>query len=271
MTFLEQYGPWALIAGASEGVGRTFAETLAQRGLNVVLVARREHVLNEVASGVEQRYGVKTRTLAIDLANADAAIQVQNAVNDIEVGFLVYCAGADSNYMPFLESPLSVAESMVHRNCNLPVQLCHHFCAPMVSKGKGAVVILGSGAAFAGASNMVAYAASKAFDMVFAEALFCELKPKGVDVLGLILGETDTPALRRLRHNLGLAMGPNEAVKGAETPACVVDDCLAHLTDGPIRLANRKMRWGLRFLFPFSRNFIVSLMDKANKKVMGKG
>ena len=90
MTFLERYGPWALIAGASEGVGRTFAETLAQRGLNVVLVARREHVLNEVASGIEQRYGVKTRTLAIDLANADAAIQVQNAVNDIEVGFLVF-------------------------------------------------------------------------------------------------------------------------------------------------------------------------------------
>ena len=115
---------------------------------------------------------------------------------------------------------------------------------------------------------MVAYSASKAFDMVFAEALWCELKPRGVDVLGLILGETDTPALRRLRYKLGLVSGSDEPVNGAETPEYVVDDCLANLSKGPTRLANRKMRWGLKVLHPFSRNFMVSLMDKANQKVM---
>lgn len=270
MNFSAQYGPWALIAGASEGVGRVFAEQLAERGLNVVLIARREHVLNQIASELTLRHGVQVRVLAIDLATSDAASQVKNAVSDVDIGFLVYCAGADTNFKPFLDAPLAAAESMVHRNCNLPMQLCYHFCGAMVQRGRGAVVLLGSGAAFAGSNDMAAYGASKAFDMVFAEALYCELKPKGIDVLGLILGETDTPALRRLRHDLGLAPGPDEPVKGAETPEYVVNDCLANLTKGPTRLANRKMRWGLKILFPFSRNFIVSLMAKANAKVMGQ-
>lgn len=270
MNFAERYGPWALVAGASEGVGRAFAETLAARGLNVVLLARRQAALDEVAAVIERQHGVKTRVLAMDLAHPDAAAQVANEARDIEIGFLVYCAGADSNFKPFLSSPLEVAESMVHRNCTVPMQLCHHLGRPMAERGRGAVVILGSGAGFAGTGNMVAYCASKAFDMVFAEALWCELKPKGVDVLGLILGETDTPALRRLRFERGLAGNVDEPVKGAERPQDVVDDALAHLSRGPIRLANRMMRRGIRFLYPFSRNFVVSLMAKASQKIMGK-
>ncbi len=269
-SFAERYGPWALVAGASEGVGRAFAETLASRGLNVVLLARRKPVLDDVASSIERQYKVRTRVIALDLAATDVAARLMAEVNDLEIGFFVYCAGADSNFKPFLSSPLEVAESMLHRNCNVLMQLCHHLCGPMAKRGRGAAVIFGSGAGFAGTQNMVAYAATKAFDMVFAEALWCELKPKGVNVLGLILGETDTPALRRLRHERGLAKSPDEPVKGAETPQYVVDDALAHLDKGPIRLANKAMRLGLRFIYPFSRNFVVGLMAKASKKIMGK-
>ncbi|MDT5107091.1 MAG: hypothetical protein QOI25_4604, partial [Mycobacterium sp.] len=92
--------------------------------------------------------------------------------------------------------------------CTVPLQLCHHFAQPMVARGTGGIVVLGSGAGFAGAPNMVAYAATKAFDMVFAEALWSELNGKGVDVLGLILGKTDTPALRRLKPNWGRRRPP---------------------------------------------------------------
>jgi short-subunit dehydrogenase len=270
MTFAEQYGPWALVAGASDGVGRAFAETLASRGLNVVLLARRRTALDEVSASIERQHGVKTRVVVMDLAQGDAAERVAQEVGDLEIGFLVYCAGADSNYKPFLPSPLEVAESMLHRNCMVPMQLSHRLCRSMTDRGRGAVVILGSGAGFAGTANMVAYCASKAFDMVFAEALWCELKPRGVDVLGLILGETDTPALRRLRFERGLARSIDEPVKGAEPPQYVVDDALAHLTQGPIRMANRTMRRGIRLLYPFSRNLVVALMTKASQKVMGK-
>ncbi|MES2490967.1 MAG: SDR family NAD(P)-dependent oxidoreductase, partial [Pseudomonadota bacterium] len=170
LSFAEQYGSWALVAGASDGVGRAFAETLASRGLNVVLLARRREALNDVSSSIEQQYKVQTRVIAMDLAAADAATRVMAEVSDLEIGFFVYCAGADSNFKPFLSSPLEVAESMLHRNCNVLMQLCHHLCGPMVKRGRGAAVIFGSGAGFAGTQNMVAYAATKAFDMVFAEA-----------------------------------------------------------------------------------------------------
>ena len=96
--FATKYGPWALVAGASDGVGAAFAEALAARGLNVVLLARRQAVLDEVAAGIRDRHGVETRTLAVDLAGPGAASAVADATADLEVGFLVYCAGADPDF-----------------------------------------------------------------------------------------------------------------------------------------------------------------------------
>jgi len=243
-------------------------DALAARGLNVVLLARRQSVLEEVAGSIRDRHGVETRVLVIDLAAPDASARLLEGVTGLEVGLLVYCARADPDYRPFLASEVGVAEAMVHRNCTVPMQVCHALAGPMVERGRGGIVIFGSGAGFAGAPNMVAYAASKAFDMVFAEALWGELKPRGVDVLGLILGETDTPALRRLRHDRGLA-GPDEPVRRASTVEEVVEDAFAHLDKGPTRLANKQMRWGMRLFFPFSRNTIVRFMSKASVRTMG--
>ena len=199
-----------------------FAEGLAERGVNVVLLARRQAVLDEVAAGIESRTGVQTRTLAVDLAERDAST-IADATADLDVGFLVYCAGADPDFQPFLANPVSAAEAMIQRNCTVPVQLCHHFAPAMVDRGSGGIVVFGSGAGFVGAPNMVAYGATKAFDMVFAEALWGELHDKGVDVLGLILGKTDTPALRRLERDLGTgyrgpAAGGRRDGRGSASP-----------------------------------------------------
>ena len=136
---------------------------------------------------------------------------VAAATDDLDIGFLVYCAGADPNFEPFLANPIATAEAMVHRNCTVPMQLCHHFAPAMVERGSGGIVLFGSGAGLAGGPNMVAYGATKAFDMVFAEALWSELHDKGVDVLGLILGKTDTPALRRLEHSRGCSAPKTDA------------------------------------------------------------
>ena len=134
MTFAEKYGPWAVVAGASDGVGAAFAEGLAERGVNVVLVSRRQAVLDEVAAGISSRTGVQTRTLAIDLAQPGATVTITDATKDLEVGCLVYCAGADDNFRPFLASPIETAEAMVVRNCVVPMQLCHHFAPAMVEQ-----------------------------------------------------------------------------------------------------------------------------------------
>src|ERR1700739_803321 len=124
MTFAAKYGPWALVAGASDGVGAAFAQALAERGVNVVLLARRQAMLDEVAAGIATRTGVDTRALAVDLAERKAASVIAEATNDLDIGFLVYCAGADPNFEPFLANPIATAEAMEHRNCTVPMPLC---------------------------------------------------------------------------------------------------------------------------------------------------
>src|ERR1700719_2013887 len=156
MTFAAKYGPWALVAGASDGVGAAFAEGLAERGVNVVLLARRQPVLDEVAAGIRARTGVQTRTFAVDLVQPDARAAIVKVVDDLEVGCLVYCAGSDPNFEPFLANSIQNAEAMVVRNCIVPMQLCHHFAPAMVERGRGGIVILGSGAGFVGGPNVVA-------------------------------------------------------------------------------------------------------------------
>jgi uncharacterized protein len=269
MTFAAKYGPWALVAGASDGVGAAFAEGIAERGVNVVLVARRQAVLDEVAAGIAARTGVETRTLAVDLAKRDAASLVAAATKDLDVGFLVYCAGADPNFEPFLANPIATAEAMVHRNCVVPMQLCHHFAPAMVERHSGGIVLFGSGAGLAGGPNMVAYGATKAFDMVFAEALWTELHDKGVDVLGLILGKTNTPALRRLEHGRGRLSSEDEAPADAASVDEVISEAFENLTNGPTCMAGDVMRAASQILGSMTRNEAVNLVVQAQAAVMG--
>ena len=269
MTFATKYGPWALVAGASDGVGAAFAEGLAERGVNVVLLARRQEVLDQVAAEIESRTPAQTRTLALDLAQPGAATAITDATADLEIGFLVYCAGADPNYQPFLANPIAAAETIVQRNCMVPMQLCHHFAPAMVQRGSGGIVIFGSGAGLAGGPNMVAYGASKAFDMVFAEALWAELHDKGVDVLGLILGRTNTPALRQLEHSRGQISSPDDVPPGAAAVDDVIAEAFENLTNGPTLMVGEDMRAAVPMMASLTRNQIVELMTQLGAATMG--
>jgi short-subunit dehydrogenase len=271
MTFATKYGPWALVAGASDGLGAAFAAGLAERGVNVVLLARRQEMLDRVAAQINSRASVETRTLAIDLAEQGAASAIAAATGDLEIGFLVYCAGADPNFEPFLANPVEAAEAMVQRNCMVPMQLCHHFTPPMVERGNGGIVIFGSGAGLAGCPNVVAYGASKAFDMVFAEALWAELHDKGVDVLGLILGKTDTPALRLLEHSRGQIGSPDDVPPGAAAVDDVIAEAFENLTNGPTWIVGEDMRAAVPMMGSLTRNQIVELMTQASAAAMGPG
>jgi uncharacterized protein len=271
VTFTAKYGPWALVAGASDGVGAAFAAGLADRGVNVVLLARRQAVLDEVAAEIDSRTSVQTRTLAIDLAEPGAASAIAEATSDLEIGFLVYCAGADPNFKPFLSNPIEAAEAMVHRNCMVPMQLCHHFAPAMVERGSGGIVIFGSGAGLAGGPNMVAYGATKAFDMVFAEALWAEIHDKGVDVLGLILGKTNTPALRQLEHSRGQVSSPDDLPPGAAAVEDVIAEAFDNLTNGPTWMVGEDIRAALPMMASLTRNQIVELFTHAQAAAMGPG
>ena len=221
MDFAERYGPWAVVLGASEGVGASVARLLGERGVKVVLLARRQGALDEVAATVAG----ETRTVVLDLSEADATAALANAVADLEIGLVVYNAGADPNMSQFIDKPVDVWQGMVARNCTTVVGVAHHFGGSMVERGHGGIVLVTSGAAWAGGSHLAVYGASKAFNLVLAESLWAELGPRGVDVLAMILGQTDTPAFRRVLNG--------REAEGLADPDDVARDMLDHLAEGP--------------------------------------
>jgi short-subunit dehydrogenase len=222
-----KYGPWGIVAGGSDGVGAAFAHAMASRGINVVLVARRVPVLDASADDIRARHGVEVRTVALDLSTPGALAELARATSDLEVGLFVYNAGGDDSSAAFLDKDLDTHLELVHRNCAGVLEAAHRFGAPMVARGRGAVVLVTSGAAWAGGATLAAYGATKAFDLILAEGLWAEWRTSGVDVLGLVLGRTDTPSLRRLLDARG---GPHGELAD---PDDVAAEALDHLADGP--------------------------------------
>lgn len=269
--FSDRYGPWAIVAGASEGVGSAFAAEVARRGVHVVLVARRPTALDEVADAIRQDAAVQVRQVVVDLAAPGAADAVIDATADLEVGLLMYNAGADTRAEPFLDRPIDDVLGMVHRNCTVPTRLCHHLAAGMVERGRGGIIVVSSGAALAGAPHLVPYGATKAYDMILAEGLWAELHDRGVDVLSLVLGETDTPALRRLRRALGHDDAPDAPLPGATSVDQVVDEALEHLADGPSWMTDEVLREGHKLIGGVSRAEAVAIMTAAGQATMGHG
>ena len=181
MTLRERYGPWAVVLGGSEGIGASFARQLADDGVNVVLVARNPEPLRATADEA-RALGVDVRTLSVDLT-ADAAIdEIASATADLDVGLVVYNAGAVHSGDSVLDNPVDFALNLVKLNCAGPVQVSHHFGTRMVERGRGGLLFVGSMSGVCGASGTVAYAASKAFVQVWAEGMWSELHDKGVDV-----------------------------------------------------------------------------------------
>lgn len=234
MDFTTRYGPWALVAGASEGTGRAFARQLAAAGVPSVLVARRQAPLDALAAEILDETGLACVPVAIDLAQADAADRVADAARGREIGLFVANAGADPHGARFLDADIAAWADLVQRNAVTTMRLCHHFAAPMRARGRGGLLLVNSGACYGGSRFMAAYAASKAFTLAFAEALWDELREAGVDVLTLVMHMTDTPALRALLADKGVPLPP--ALATADEVAALG---LARLAHGPV------LNWGM--------------------------
>lgn len=227
--FAAQYGPWALIAGASEGTGAAFAHRLAEKGLNLILIARREAPLAALANAIRVDHGVKCVTASVDLAAADSAERMAEVAGDREVGLLIFNAGADANGSMFLDNALANWDALAMRNVMAVMRSAHIFGKPMRARGRGGLILVGSGACYGGLSGIAAYCASKAFVLAFAESLWAELRHSDVDVLNLVLGRTDTPAHRKILEESGQPLPADMA-----TSEEVAEVGLAQLPHGPI-------------------------------------
>lgn len=234
MSLVGKYGPWALIAGASEGTGAAFAHRLAAEGLKLILIARRAEPLAELATTLHADHGTECVTAQIDLAGSDPIADIAAVSEGREIGLYISNAGGDPNGTGFFQTDVHAWTDLVTRNVLTVVQTAHLLGRPMRQRGRGGIIFVGSGACYGGASGLGVYAGSKAFDLCFGEGLWAELRPHGVDVLNLILGRTDTPELRRWLASRGAPVP--DGLASAEEVARVGLERLPH---GPVH------NWGL--------------------------
>ena len=170
----DRYGPWALITGASSGIGASFARELAARRFNLVLLARREERLRELAGDLQNRYSISIQVIAADLARDDFMGVVERGTEGLDIGLLVNNAGTGEPGN-FLSSDLDEEIRMLNVNCRAPIVLTHYFGRAMRQRGRGGVIFLSSVVAFAGMPAWSSYAATKAQNLLFAEGLSAEL------------------------------------------------------------------------------------------------
>lgn len=266
-TFADRYGPWAVIAGASEGTGRSFAHRLAAQGVNCILIARRKAPLEDLASEIRAQSDIECITATVDLSAADAVDGITAAVGPREVGLFISNAGADTCSSRFLDRDIDAWVDLVNRNVLTVMRCCHHFGGQMRQRGRGGILLVGSGACYGGASFMAAYSGSKAFDLCFGEGLWAELKPHGVDVLNLILGRTDTPAFRQILAMKGLPVPP-----GIASADDVAELGLARLPHGPVHnWGQGEDEAGYAPNSPAVRRARILAIDASTKDTFGEG
>ena len=215
--FGKAYGPWAVVTGASDGIGREFAERLAEARLNVVLVARQKEILDGLASDLERRFAIETRVIAADLSKREGIDTLEKGVADLPVGLLVAAAGFGTSG-DFIEQSLDAELEMIEVNCSAVAALAHHFGNRFAKQRRGGLVLLSSLLAFQGVPHAANYAATKAYVQSLAEGLRAELAPLGVDVIASAPGPIHSGFAARARMNMGMGLSP-KAVASATLDA----------------------------------------------------
>lgn len=233
---LDRYGPWAIVTGASSGIGREFARQLASDGFNLVLAARRVDKLDEVASELGRHHGIEVRPVGVDLSTPAGPDTVIAATEGLDVGLLISNAGS-GRPGEFLSHDLVGLESMVRLNATSHLSLVHHFGSRLKARGRGGIIIVSAGGALHGLPNMVNDSAAKAYALNLGEGLHYELAPAGVDVTVAIPFAVETPIIDRFgieRSSLPIRPQPVEDC---------VREALAALRKGrPTRITGLTMR-----------------------------
>jgi uncharacterized protein len=233
--FADKYGPTALVGGACQGIGLAFARALAARGLGLVLVDVRGDLLPEVSKELAAQHGAEVNTVQLDLGEGSAGERLRALAAEHEIGLGIACA-AIGGVGPFLLEPLEAHRARLEVNCGGALSIAHALAGPMQARGRGGLILVSSMAGMVGTGWVTSYSATKAFDLAFAEGLWFELRPHGVDVLALVPGNTDTPGLR--------SSAPKKGQEGWMQPADVAREALAALGREPVHVcgeANRKV------------------------------
>jgi short-subunit dehydrogenase len=222
-TFIDTYGPWALIAGASEGIGAAYARALAAQGLNLLVVARRRDPLEQLADSLRREFHIDVACHPGDLACLEFLEELVCVCSALDLGLLVYNA-AHSPVGEFVHVPCDDLARVVDVNVRGPVVLVRSLVPQMMARGRGGVVLMSSLAGMTGAPRVASYAASKAFNRILAQSLWYELKDHNIDVVACISGAARTP---------GYSQAADKDAPGTLDPEQVVDQTLRALGRRP--------------------------------------
>ncbi len=263
-SFRRSYGPWALVAGASQGIGEAFSRQLAERGLNLVLIARGAAGLEALAKELRATCGVEVRALPMDLGRPDLAETLRAEVADLEIGLLVYNA-CYSTVGEFFEYDLASKLNILDVNCRGPLSAISVLAPPMIERGRGGILLMSSASGFQGSALIATYAASKSFNTVLGEGLWEEFRHSGVDVLAFAAGATSTPNFCEVTPQ------DKQAASFPMTAEAVVTQALRSLGKGPTDVAgtlNKLVTSVLRRLL--SRRAAVAFMSSQMRKIYAK-
>ena len=206
--FQGRYGPWAVVTGASSGIGRATALQLAEIGLNLLIVGRRHELLSELAAQLAGSSHIETRVVVADLSTATGTATVEDASTDLDVGLLVAAAGFGTSG-PFLEADLPIELEMLDVNCGALVGECLYFGRRLAKRGRGGMVLMASLVGFQGVPFSASYAATKGYVQNLAEALSFELRPLGIDVLASAPGPVRSGFEARADMRMSAAIEPD--------------------------------------------------------------
>ena len=250
----QRYGPWALVTGASDGIGQAFAKYLAAEGLHLILVARREPALASLAAELKQAHGVQCRVLSADLSDLQAVHRMADATSDLDVGLLVAAAGFGTSG-PLLDSDLGVETGMVDLNCTAVLTLASLFGPRLVKRGRGGVVFMSSLLAFYGTPRAANYAATKAYVQTLAEGLRVEWAPHGVDVIASAPGPVSTGFAARANMQMAQALP-------AEVVARVTMQALGRKTTVRPGWLSKLLGWSLAILPRWGQVMVITQVMK---------
>ena len=251
--FKEKYGPFALVAGGSDGLGYAFAEAVARRGLNLVLIARQEDRLHAASERLKAAYAIDVISIAADMADFENVRELINALH-VSIGLLIYNAAFApiGLFEKTSEDQLALAVAV---NVKAPLLLTKLLCASMIAQKRGGIVLMSSLAGAQGSPNIATYAATKSFNAILAEGLWKELKPHGIDVVACCAGAILTPGYQKVEKTKP-AIGTLEASEVAE-------QTLNALGKGPVVIPGIVNKIG-RFILTrvLSRKAAIEIMSK---------
>jgi len=210
--FLKKYGTWAVVTGASDGLGKQFAMQLAEIGFNLVLVARRKNLLDDLSERLNATYKVDCISIDLDLSANDAVASLYEKTSHLGIGLIVAAAGFGTS-ANLIEADIKLEKQLIDLNCRCLMEMSHVYGKKFTAQKKGGMILISSLLGFHGAFGTANYAASKAYVQALGEGLYFELRKYNVDVLTVAPGPINTGFAKAAGMNFMLALKPEEVAK----------------------------------------------------------